>query len=271
MGSGEYSETYHGRRFGTFNALLPPGKLDILDFGCGSGENVINLVNQGHKVTACDVSPEMVEKCAANLAKAGIVAPLGVGGVEAMANLPGGSLNVVGALNVLPLLTEDEEAEFFRQSKRILRTGGSIVFSHTNMLVDIVTMNRYTVEFWREHIIPQITADEDERRQFGLAFAEHLTRAEVPSIAKSNSERERVRKRRINPISYPGELLTRHGLTVDKTAFTHYYPMPPQFMESAHPMRIFDFEDRMKDSPLSYIFASIVMMRAIAAPADVRR
>ncbi len=43
MTSDPYRLRYHDNRFSTFNSLVPskPGRL--LDFGCGSAENVVNL------------------------------------------------------------------------------------------------------------------------------------------------------------------------------------------------------------------------------------
>jgi hypothetical protein len=54
-------------------------------------------------------------------------------------------------------------------------------------------------------------------------------------------------------------------LRVDDVAFTHYYPMPPQWMEANHPDLIIAFEDRFKRSDLSWVFASIIVMRAVKA------
>src|SRR5665213_2140512 len=41
------------------SSRLPPGG-SILDFGCGSGEIARHLGGQGWRVTACDITPEMI-------------------------------------------------------------------------------------------------------------------------------------------------------------------------------------------------------------------
>jgi ubiquinone/menaquinone biosynthesis C-methylase UbiE len=255
----EYSKTYHARRFRTFNSLLPKGSLDLLDFGAGSGENIIEMAALGHRVIGIDLSPEMV---ALGKNKIPATCSLAVGGVPELRTYGDESFDAVCALNVLPYLSTAEEAEFFSQARRILRPAGCVVFTHTNALIDLVTMNRYTVEFYRDHIIPLLTEDVAEREEFQGHLAAHLTSPNQPTRSESSSEREKIPKRRINPISYPKELERLHSLRIDSIEFEHYYPMPPQFMEASnHKLKIFDFADRMKGNPLSYVFASIVMMR----------
>ena len=92
----------------------------------------------------------------------------------------------------------------------------------------------------------------------------HLTRPHVPEqSAKRKSERDVLPKRRINPIVYPGHLESAYGLALERVSFTHYHPMPPQFMESSEKRlaQKLEFERRFKDNPLSYLFASIVLFR----------
>jgi 2-polyprenyl-3-methyl-5-hydroxy-6-metoxy-1,4-benzoquinol methylase len=265
-----YSRRYHRRRFDAFLALMPARgenePLRVFDFGCGSGELLIELRRRGHVVSGSDVSREMLEQGQVKLAAAGFQVPeLLLGGIETLAALPGACFDVVGALNVLPYLSEEDEDEFFRQSLRLLRAGGSVIFSHTNMLVDLVTLNRYTVEFWRDHIIPSLAANAEESEELLAQFAGHLVRADQPpKTSARKSERDFLKKRRVNPITYPKWLADQHGLRVEAVRYTHYYPMPPQFIEQSpkYRMSIFDFEDRFRDNPLSCLFASIMVMRA---------
>lgn len=266
----EYSRHYHQRRFDAFLALMPDRgnkePLRVFDFGCGSGELLIELLRRGHSAFGSDISTEMLERARTKIAATGFQVPeLLLGGVEVLTGLPSGSFDVVGALNVLPYLSEQDEDAFFRQSLRLLRASGSVIFSHTNMLIDLVTLNRYTVEFWRDQIIPSLTADPEEREELLAQFAGHLLRADQPlKTSVRKSERDFLTKRRVNPITYPIWLADKHGLHVEAVRYTHYYPMPPQFIEqsSKYKMSIFDFEDRFRDNPLSCLFASIMMMRA---------
>ena len=249
---------YHKRRFDTFCSLLPQRQgMSIFDFGCGSGELAELLTGDGHVVEGSDLSPEMVELARGKMPQCSFA----VGGVYDMP--ASGSWDVVGALNVLPYLSEPEEAAFFRNAVGMLKPHGAIIFSHTNMLTDLVTFNRYTVEFWRDQIIPHVTDDAAQRAELLAAFTNHLAAPDMPPrSAARKSERDLLAKRRINPITY-GASLEQYGLRVEDVAFTHYYPMPPQWMEANHPDLIIAFEDRFKRSDLSWVFASILVMRAV--------
>ncbi len=187
-----------------------------------------------------------------------------VGGLDWMRRCASGRFDTVSALNVLPYLSEAEEADFYREARRLTGPNGVVVASHTNELVDLITFNRYTVEFWRDRIVPELTDEPAERDELLAAFAGHLTRPDVPVPEGGHrSERDFLKKRRINPIDYPASLAARFGLQVEATAFTHFYPMPPQFMEQSLRFRdrVFQFETRMQQSPLRYIFASIFVFR----------
>jgi 2-polyprenyl-3-methyl-5-hydroxy-6-metoxy-1,4-benzoquinol methylase len=45
---------------------------EILDFGCGTGENIIPLVKRGGLVTAIDVSPELIAIAERRVSQAGV-------------------------------------------------------------------------------------------------------------------------------------------------------------------------------------------------------
>ena len=250
---------YDERRFRKFFSLLPAREaMSVYDFGCGSGELAAALVARGHRVSGSDISPDMLEKARAKAPEC----IFALGGVDEM---PQGKWDVVAALNVLPYLSEAEEARFFPNAVDMLGDGGAVVFSHTNMLVDLVTFNRYTVEFWRDHIIPHVAIDDGERARLVDVLKGHLTRADEPQIsAARKSERDFLAKRRINPISYPATL-SKYGLRVDALAFTHYFPLPPQWMEAHEPGLSLRLEDAFGDNDLSALFASIVVMRAVKA------
>src|SRR4051812_33814526 len=131
-----FAAGYQRNRFETFNALLPPrDNLRMFDFCCGSGESIVELSQRGHEVSGSDLSAVMLEKARLNVAAAGLPPrDLRLGGVELLAQLPGESYDVLGALNVLPYLTEAEEAAFFTHARHALKPGGCLIVSHTNML-----------------------------------------------------------------------------------------------------------------------------------------
>ena len=254
---------YHKNRFETFNSLIPKKKQVILDFGCGSAENVITLIRMGHQVVGIDPVIEMVDLGRKNLRQAKLNENIiSLGGLTDLPKYKSNSFDIVASLNTLPYLTKNEEDFFFKQARRLIRGRGRIIVSQTNELIDLVTFNKYTVEFWNKKIIPYISKNSKEQKELLRIFSSHLTNYNIPKKNKHKiSERDFIRKRRINPISYPQDLLKRHRLRVEQMRFTHFYPMPPQFMESSEKYRdrIFLFERKFKNHPLANIFASIIM------------
>jgi len=262
-------QQYNLNRFRTFNSLVPEGGR-ILDFGCGTGENVVNLSLAGHQVLGIDHASEMIELAKTKMGEHELDSRLvNVGDLSSLATYAEAEFDIVSALGVLPYLSEQEEQEFYTQAKRLIPDDGLIIVSHSNELIDLVTFNRYTVEFYRNRVIPHLTSNDEEQQELLDIFTSHLSHPDIPARdAKRKSERDTLKKRRANPIEYPGLLLEKFNLAIDDIAFTHFYPMPPQFMEGSEKYRdlIFAFEERMKSDPLRYVFASIFIMRLKKVP-----
>jgi ubiquinone/menaquinone biosynthesis C-methylase UbiE len=102
----------------------------VLDVGCGTGKSFLPLVRRGYRVTACDISPEM-------LAEARRVAPDDVRLVEAdMRELPDlGRFDLVTCLDdaVNYLLGDDDLRRALASMARALVADGLLVFD-TNTL-----------------------------------------------------------------------------------------------------------------------------------------
>jgi SAM-dependent methyltransferase len=112
------------------DALFPqPSRL--IDLGCGTGLDAVRLAAREHAVTATDWSPRMIERTRARAAAAGLeprIAALALGAHE-LERLPGagcydGAYSDLGALNCVP-----ELAAVARECARLLRPGGTLVFS----------------------------------------------------------------------------------------------------------------------------------------------
>jgi SAM-dependent methyltransferase len=98
----------------------------LLDVGCGTGRSFLPLLARGYEVTACDLSPAMVER--ALEATAGTDAELLVADARELPAL--GRFDLVTSLDdTLNYLLSDTELEAaFRGMARNLRPGGLLVF-----------------------------------------------------------------------------------------------------------------------------------------------
>jgi SAM-dependent methyltransferase len=107
---------------------MPPAG-QLLDLGCGTGIDAVHLAKLGHRVTAIDWSPRMVERTEERAQRAGLeLATLAIGAHE-LERLPGqgtfdGIYSNLGPLNCVPDLSEVAEG-----CARLVRRGGTLVFT----------------------------------------------------------------------------------------------------------------------------------------------
>jgi ubiquinone/menaquinone biosynthesis C-methylase UbiE len=109
---------------------FPPGS-HLLDLGCGTGLDAVRMARAGHRVTATDWSPCMVERTRERAAHEGLserVHSCAIGAHElerfAGAERFDGAYSNFGALNCVP-----ELAHMAAECARLLRPGASLVFS----------------------------------------------------------------------------------------------------------------------------------------------
>jgi ubiquinone/menaquinone biosynthesis C-methylase UbiE len=110
-------------------AFSQPSRL--LDLGCGTGLDAVRMAQKGHRVTAADWSPQMVERTRDRARSAGLtarIAALHVGAhelseIEDSASFDGAYSNL-GPLNCVPDL-----APVARECARLLKPQGRLVFT----------------------------------------------------------------------------------------------------------------------------------------------
>ena len=97
----------------------------VLDFGCGSGENLVPLARRGARTLGMDISPDLVALARKRLADAGLAASVDVRSAYE-SRLPDKSLDVIFCISLvhhlqIPLVREE--------MRRILVPNGSIILS----------------------------------------------------------------------------------------------------------------------------------------------
>ena len=75
------------------------------------------------------------------------------GDVGCLRDVEPASLDGLLSFNVLAYLTHEEEQVFYEEAQRVVRPGGYLVVTHSNELFDLFSLNRYTVEFMRRHLV----------------------------------------------------------------------------------------------------------------------
>jgi SAM-dependent methyltransferase len=95
----------------------------VLDFGCGTGENIIPLVLRGARVIGLDVSPELIGLARQRLDGTGLKADLRVGSAYAT-DLPDGSVDVIFSISLIHHL---DIGQVTQEMLRILAKGGRAI------------------------------------------------------------------------------------------------------------------------------------------------
>ncbi|HTB76520.1 MAG TPA: class I SAM-dependent methyltransferase [Polyangiaceae bacterium] len=151
----------------------------VLDVGCGTGSDTLHLASRGVRVTAVDVSPEMVQRLRAKLARASLEARVDVhiGDIaEIVRELTGpfdGIVSSFAALNTVDL------PSFVPHAARALRPGGRLV----------------------AHLLSPGYGSRGARRWW--------SRAARPSAALANGTEINIHGRRLAHLVLPGDELYR--------------------------------------------------------------
>lgn len=95
----------------------------VLDFGCGSGENVVPLVERGARVIGIDISPELIALARQRLAFAKLKATVQVG-TAYETGLPDSSVDVIFCIALLHHLNIERVG---KEMRRVLAKDGKII------------------------------------------------------------------------------------------------------------------------------------------------
>jgi ubiquinone/menaquinone biosynthesis C-methylase UbiE len=104
--------------------ILPPGNLDVLDVGCGTGEMSLLLAEMGHKVTGIDLSEKMLRLARPKAKDSKLKARFEHGDAEAL-KFKDESFDLVINRHLLWTLPHPEIA--LREWSRVLRQDGKVV------------------------------------------------------------------------------------------------------------------------------------------------
>jgi 2-polyprenyl-3-methyl-5-hydroxy-6-metoxy-1,4-benzoquinol methylase len=135
--SGDWGSKYDRRtsyfyRCRTFRKYFDAARLDraaILDYGCGSGDITLPMVQAGHSVTGVDIAPGMVRKAAERALQAGVSARARYRLLddEALAEIAHAKYDVVVCSSVLEYV--DDDRALLAMFHGVLRDGGYLLVS----------------------------------------------------------------------------------------------------------------------------------------------
>jgi SAM-dependent methyltransferase len=209
----EKSNSYHADRTRCLKVLIDEltsytneSEISVLDFGIGDGLEVSSLNLKIKEIIGIDTSPSIINMADKNVSveqKTFIV-----GGVETLASITSDSMDLILPINVLGYLSQDEEWEFWIETKRILKQEGFLLILVGNRLFDLFALNSGTAEFFKEEL--------------GVVNADSLLR--YPDADRFKNAR------RHNPLELENSL-EDYGLSLVKTSFSQWHETPPIILE----------------------------------------
>ncbi len=110
-----------------------------VDLGCGRGEWLEILKQNGFAARGCDVSEEMIKECEKNVLEA-----KKQGAIEFLSELEDSSLALVSAFQLVEHLEFSELCELIKQARRVLKDGGILILETPNPEnLRVATLNFY--------------------------------------------------------------------------------------------------------------------------------
>ena len=217
----------HHRDWLLIDSILPKasGVSRILDFGCGQGRLVTELVQRGYDAYGLEKHEGMQRVALDNLAAGGADRDrIALGGHEALAATESESLDMFVAMGVFQYVDDAEQDEILSHAHRLLKPGGHLCCTFQNAFFDLFTFNKYTIDFITNELLgPYATDDEKEKLTQGLA--DLVTNSAAPPYSPTRA-RDNVYVRLTNPLAIRGELADR-GFALDEIYFYEFFGVPP--------------------------------------------
>jgi SAM-dependent methyltransferase len=144
--------------------------LRIIDFGCGSGGNAVQLANRGAHVWAVDISEDLIRIAKRRMSVNGLDggAQFIVGSAHDLP-FPDGSLDIVFGIAILHHLNLKLVS---REVHRVLRPGGRAIFQEPVRNSAVIRFLRALIPYKAPDISPyERPLTDAELRDFGLLFS----------------------------------------------------------------------------------------------------
>ena len=146
--SGKYDGILQFRRdlfLRHLDQYIDPGSR-VLDFGCGSGDFLVEIARRGFRVTGLDLSPQMLHQCKQRIAEADVTADLICGRIEEQREL-GGKFRAVVCSSVLEYVPEPIAT--LTQLRLCLGDDGHLIMTVPNSESSIRQRER-----WLQNLLP---------------------------------------------------------------------------------------------------------------------
>ena len=252
-----WSENYYDRYYGPDAAyppvhteilrgvLLESGARSVLDAGCGPASFLRSLTDLPLDLYGFDLTPEMVLEARRVLPDLGPERIWEGSVIEPESfRCPSGdpaSFDAAVCVGVFPHIPAEIESGVLANLRNAVVEGGVVAVEARNQLFSLFTLNRYSHQFFVEHLIRpdglrEVFGAESDRVDEALQGLEERFRMDIPPVRSGEGGKpgyDEVLSRTHNPIVLREQLIEA-GFREVKVLFYHYHALPPMF-ESAMP------------------------------------
>lgn len=199
----------------------------VLDVGCGSGEPLVAMLGQGFDAYGFDYSKEMVAQARSTLSVNGFdEGRVSWNNMEDIKEIAQDEYDCVVALGSLCYSRDFNRT--MRNLVGLLPNSGHIVFSLRNDLFSLFSLNKYSVDFFLNKLIPFADVSEDIRKRVCNLFEIRFSEQELSRKFKTVDERG-IHSTYHNPLTVEREVLGPCGLRLNGIYYYHYHALPPMF------------------------------------------
>ena len=236
---------------------LEKGK--CLDAGCGMAKAMMPFLDSGWKVNGIDSSEKMIDFAKENLIKNNYDPNIvSLGFVEDLSNFPDNYFDVVFSMGVIEYLTEDQEKKFYEESNRVLKKNGIFIPEYINLLFDLSTFNRFTINFYKENIFNRFFDDPKKIEDLTDKMKNLITLPNKPDKkGKYSTTRDQVYTRGENPLTFY-KTINERGFLQKDLIFYRFHAVPPLMFEDNPELEkiAYNYEKKYCRDWIGYFMAS---------------
>ena len=219
----------------------------VTDFGCGSGEMVIELLQRGYEAKGFDIAEKMIYLARRNFKKENpdkySEEKFVQGDVESYhCDEPSEAAIATGVIEYL-----EEDLPLLRSMSDSLKEGGVAYIACRNQLFNTTTGNVFTLEELKEGNLERLISEFNDVEKYSpVKFEKSLelqnAMLEKISTLVSGNTNKFIEKESEDVLEFPSEMKRRFhspadmdrlgkkvGMNLEKVIYFHFHPYPPEY------------------------------------------
>jgi len=220
------------------------GKITALDFGCGGGALLLEILKRGVKAKGIEKHSELWKMAQNRLHEAGFNKEDVIrGSIKELDNLPKNSFDFAILMGVLQYLSPKQRSQLYMKIHRILKPKGHMVATFQNAFFDLFTFNKYTVDFFKEKIFKPLKLDKLIGSEIVKDLKSLMTYPDEPDYSVKIA-RDNIYVETTNPLTI-GDELANHKFKLLQKYFYTFFPLP-RLIESKYKNKLEKFNKQFE-------------------------